>query len=293
MVTRISKIIALLEISMINISNVSFRYFSTQKAILEDFSLQIRKGELVGIVGPTGSGKSTICYLFNGLIPHAFTGDFKGSISVAGLNPEKETVEKMSGYVGLMLQEPSFQMASPFVESEIAFGMENFAVPREEMKRRMDKVTKLLDITHLRKRATANLSEGEKQRVILASILAMEPEILVLDECSSMLDLSSKNKLATTLRELHEDGLTIILTDHDLDFLYSLVSRVLLVNQGEIIADGSPQELLTDIDLLKKNGLIPPFLVSLFHELKEQGLPVTTYPSDYSEAEKILRSWLR
>lgn len=278
---------------MIDISNVSFRYLNSQKAILENFSLQITEGEFVGIVGPTGSGKSTICYLFNGLIPNAFKGYFKGSIRIAGLNPQEETVEKMSELVGLMLQEPSFQIASPFVESEIAFGMENFAIPREEMKRRMKKVTELLGLSHLLKRSTSNLSEGEKQRVILASILAMEPEILVLDECTSMLDLSSKNKLATSLRELHKNGMTIILTGHDLDFLYSLVERVLLVNQGEIVADGSPQELLTDVELLRENGLIPPFLVSLFQDLEREGLSVPNYPTNYSEAEEILKSWLR
>lgn len=279
---------------MIDINNIRFRYSSAEKPILNDFSLQIVKGEFIGIIGPTGCGKSTICYLFNGLIPHLIKGSFQGSVSINGIDTLSSSVGELSQSVGYMLQEPSFQIATPHVKSEIAFGMENMGLPRSEMEARLNFVMDTLNIQHLQDRATSDLSEGEKQRVILASILAMKPEILVLDECSSMLDIASKNKLAVTLKELNKDhNKTIIMIDHDLDYLLSLADRIILINDGQIIADNSIDKILTDVQLLTSNGLIPPEIVKLFDEFKKEGIPVDALPANYKIAEKKIRSWLK
>lgn len=279
---------------MIEINNIRFQYSSADKPILNDFSLHISKGEFIGIIGPTGCGKSTICYLFNGLIPHLIKGSFQGTVSINGINTITASVGEMSKSVGYMLQEPSFQIATPHVRSEIAFGMENLGLPRTEMEKRLNFVLETLNIQHLEDRATADLSEGEKQRVILASILAMKPELLVLDECSSMLDIVSKNKLAITLKGLNRDlGKTIILIDHDLDYLLTLVDRIIFINDGRIIADNSTDKILTNIELLSSNGLQPPEIVKLFNEFKEEGIPVDSLPANYKLAEKKLRSWLK
>ncbi|MHA1442074.1 MAG: energy-coupling factor ABC transporter ATP-binding protein [Candidatus Heimdallarchaeota archaeon] len=279
---------------MIDINNIRFQYSSAEKPILNDFSLQIVKGEFIGIIGPTGCGKSTICYLFNGLIPHLIKGSFQGSVSINGIDTLSSSVGELSQSVGYMLQEPSFQIATPHVKSEIAFGMENMGLPRSEMEARLNFVMDTLNIQHLQDRATSDLSEGEKQRVILASILAMKPEILVLDECSSMLDIASKNKLAVTLKELNKDhNKTIIMVDHDLDYLLSLADRIILINDGQIIADNSIDKILTDVQLLTSNGLIPPEIVKLFDEFKKEGIPVDALPANYKIAEKKIRSWLK
>ncbi|MHA1187729.1 MAG: energy-coupling factor ABC transporter ATP-binding protein [Candidatus Heimdallarchaeota archaeon] len=279
---------------MIDINNIRFQYSSAVKPILNDFSLQIVKGEFIGIIGPTGCGKSTICYLFNGLIPHLIKGSFQGSVSINGIDTLSSSVGELSQSVGYMLQEPSFQIATPHVKSEIAFGMENMGLPRSEMEARLNFVMDTLNIQHLQDRATSDLSEGEKQRVILASILAMKPEILVLDECSSMLDIASKNKLAVTLKELNKDhNKTIIMIDHDLDYLLSLADRIILINDGQIIADNSIDKILTDVQLLTSNGLIPPEIVKLFDEFKKEGIPVDALPANYKIAEKKIRSWLK
>ncbi|MHA1242933.1 MAG: energy-coupling factor ABC transporter ATP-binding protein [Candidatus Heimdallarchaeota archaeon] len=279
---------------MIDINNIRFQYSSAEKPILNDFSLQIVKGEFIGIIGPTGCGKSTICYLFNGLIPHLIKGSFQGSVSINGIDTLSSSVGELSQSVGYMLQEPSFQIATPHVKSEIAFGMENMGLPRSEMEARLNFVMDTLNIQHLQDRATSDLSEGEKQRVILASILAMKPEILVLDECSSMLDIASKNKLAVTLKELNKDhNKTIIMIDHDLDYLLSLADRIILINDGQIIADNSIDKILTDVQLLTSNGLIPPEIVKLFDEFKKEGIPVDALPANYKIAEKKIRSWLK
>ncbi|MHA1211959.1 MAG: energy-coupling factor ABC transporter ATP-binding protein, partial [Candidatus Heimdallarchaeota archaeon] len=203
------------------------------------------------------------------------------------------SVETMSEKVGYMLQEPSFQIASPFVESEITFGMENFAVPVEDMDTRLKIILDKLGITHLRYRATSDLSEGEKQKVVLASILVMNPSILVLDESSSMVDSTSKKELADILTTINSlEGKTIILIDHDLDFIASVASRVLLINNGEIIADGSPSKILTDTELLVENGLTPPTLTTLFQALKDKNLSLKEIPTTYPEALKQLRRFL-
>jgi len=278
---------------MIEITNASFRYLSSPSNILENISLEIADGEFVGIIGPTGCGKSTLCYMLNGLIPHSIKGYFSGSVTVAGKEVMKESVEDMTPYVGYMLQEPSFQIATPNVISEIAFGMENLGVPQEDMKNRIEKVLNLLGISYLRERATASLSEGEKQRVILASILAMESQILVLDECTSMLDLPAKQELATTLVKLNkQEKKTILMIEHDLDFLLEIADRIILINNGQIIADASAAKILTDIDLLKQNNLEPPTIVSLFHEINNRSKNDLTIPESYAQATEELRRLL-
>ncbi|MHA1155185.1 MAG: energy-coupling factor ABC transporter ATP-binding protein [Candidatus Heimdallarchaeota archaeon] len=279
---------------MIDIHKVSFQYLSSSTKIFENISLQIEKGEFVGIIGPTGCGKSTLCYMLNGLIPYSIKGYFSGDVSVSGKKLVDGTVEEMSSVVGYMLQEPSFQIATPNVTSEIAFGMENLGIAREEIVKRLDSVLETLGIDYLRNRATADLSEGEKQRVILASILAMDPQILVLDECSSMLDLPSKLELATTLKQLNkEEQKTVVMIEHDLDYLLELADRIILINNGQIIADGPTAKILTDIDLLRDNDLVPPTIVSLFHEIKKKSKFDVEIPTSYSQATAILGEMLK
>ena len=279
---------------MISIHNVSFKYSKATNPILVNFSLEIKEKEIIGIIGPTGSGKSTICYLLNGLIPHYFKGNFSGSVKVKDRNVKEESVETMSEIIGYMLQEPSFQIASPFVESEITFGMENFALSIEEMDKRLVSVMEKLGITYLREQPTSELSEGEKQKVVLASILAMNPPILVLDESSSMVDSTSKKQLIKILKELNtEEGKTIILVDHDLDFLSQVANRIILINNGSIMSDGSAEKILSDVNLLSENGLHPPSLVSLFNAFKNENLPVKELPTKFEFALGILRGWLK
>ncbi|NHJ03961.1 MAG: ATP-binding cassette domain-containing protein [Candidatus Heimdallarchaeota archaeon] len=279
---------------MISIKNVDFQYFQSPNLVLKNISLEIEEGEFIGIIGPTGCGKSTLCYLLNGLIPHTMKGYFEGNVTIMGRNTRNETIDALSNFVGYMLQEPSFQIVTPNVESEIAFGMENLGIERETMRERIDKITQILGIKHLLKRVTSDLSEGEKQRVILASILALEPRLLVLDECSSMLDLGSKQELAKTLRQLNKkQGKTIVMIEHDLDFLLDLVDRIILINGGKIIADGSTSEILTNSELLIQNDLVPPILIQLFNDFKENLLQVKKIPSSYLEATEILRGWLK
>jgi len=277
---------------MIELTNITFRYAGAKNPILKELSLAIAEGESVGIIGPTGSGKSTLCYLFNGLIPHHFVGKFQGTVIVAQRDVAEETIERMSEIVGYMLQEPSLQIASPFVESEITFGMENFGFSFEHMDKRLNEVIEELGLTHLRHRATADLSEGEKQKVVLASILAMDPPILVLDESSSMVDSTSKKELVRILNDLRTRKKTLILIDHDLDFLAKIVDRVLVLNKGTLVADGETTEILTDNQLLLENGLVPPTFPNFFNVFQERNLLKEQLPLTLPQAVKIAQRWL-
>lgn len=277
---------------MIEIDNVSFKYRQSEDYVFEKISFKATQGEFIGIIGPTGSGKSTLCYLFNGLIPHYFQGKLTGSVKINSKDIQEESVESMSEIIGYMLQEPSLQIASPFVESEITFGMENFQLPVDIMKQRLDSIVKKLGLVHLRERTTSELSEGEKQKVVLASILVMKPSILVLDECSSMVDTTSKNELAKILRDYNTLGNTIILIDHDLDFITNTTKRVLLINNGNIVADGPTRKIMTDSKLLRENGLVPPTLTNIFTKLKDKALAIDEIPIGIEESVEILGRWI-
>lgn len=279
---------------MIEINDISFRYLTSKEKIFENISLRISKGEFVGIIGPTGCGKSTLCYTINGLIPHSIKGFFTGTITVNGINIVESSVEELSSHIGYMFQEPSFQIATPSVISEIAFGMENIGIAKEEMTTRIESVLDLLGIAHLKNRATASLSEGEKQRVVLASILAMRPQILVLDECSSMLDLPAKQELARTLKTLNKvENKTIVMIEHDLDFLLEVADRIILINEGKIIADGPTAEVLLDRELLLDNDLQPPAIVKLFHEINTNSKKKISFPTSYAQATEFLGGFLK
>jgi energy-coupling factor transport system ATP-binding protein len=171
--------------------------------------------------------------------------------------------------------------------------MENLQVPQEEMRKRIGAISQQLNIEHLLQRSTGGLSEGEKQKVIFASILAMQPEVLILDEASSMIDLVSKHSLRNTLQEIQqEQDKTILMVDHDLDLLLSLVDRIVVFNEGKIVADGPAEKILTNYELLEETDLVAPTIVSLFQQLQDKGYPITDIPSNYTEALELLRGWL-
>jgi len=201
----------------VEIRNVSYRYPGRKEYALKNFNLTVEEGEFVLVKGPSGSGKSTVCRLMNGLIPNYFGGEIRGSVNVGGLDVGAHTVAEMSGRVGLVFQDPENQIIMSKVEGEIAFGLENMMLSSKEIRERIRWVAQRLGITNLLSRGTEKLSGGEKQRVVLASVLAMRPRILVLDEPSSQLDPEGRRGLFRLLASLKDDGLTVIIVEHNID----------------------------------------------------------------------------
>ena len=220
---------------------------------------EVRAGEYVGVVGPNGGGKSTLVRLLNGLlIPSS------GAVRIADRDPAAEPFE-VRRKVGVLFQNPENGLVAPFVEDDVAFGLENLGVPREEMRERVDHALRATGLAGYERREPHTLSGGEKQRVALAGLLAVEPGVLVLDEPTSMLDAAGRREVLERLERLRKVK-TVVHVTHHLEELLD-ADRVLILNGGRLMADVSPQRLFSEADLMRENRLVPPPLLRLSSEL--------------------------
>ena len=275
---------------MISFNNYSFQYKDSNKPALKDINLQVGKGEFVGIIGPSGAGKSTLLSSINGIVPHYFTGDFYGSIIVCGLDTVDNGCVALSRHVGSVLQDPEAQIVTAYVEDEIAFSLENFNVPTDEIEKRITEALELSGISHLRNRDTAGLSGGQKQRVAVASAIALRPDILVLDEPTSELDpLGSKMIFETLARLNSEYNMTIVIVEQKIMLLSHYSKRMITMVDGEIKTDMSTIETLRQSWRLIEMGINCPRVVSLARMLEEAGLYGGEYPRTVDEAANMVR----
>lgn len=243
---------------IVEMERVSFTYNVDKGPVLRDISLRIARGEWVSIVGRNGSGKSSLVRLLNGLLTAS-----AGRIVIGGLPLDSDQIPLVRQQIGYVFQNPDNQFVGLSVLDELAFGLENLGLDRSVMQERVKRYAEQLQITHLLDRHPGQLSGGQKQRVAVASILAMEPEIIVLDEATSMLDEKSKTELLALFRELKASGrYTIIAVTHDTEEMLAS-DRLLALADGTIAAQGAPQELLVQDELMAACGIRPPFLLRL------------------------------
>ena len=267
---------------MIRFDHLSFTYPGAVAPALNDISLELPEGELILVIGPSGSGKSTLLRCINGLVPHFSGGALAGNVRVHGLDPVTATPKVLSSQVGFVFQDPEAQFVMDRVEDEIAFALENAAMPPQEMRVRVEETLDLLDLEPLRGRTLKTLSGGERQRVAIAAALALRPRILVLDEPTSQLDPKSAEDVLNALVRLNSDlGLTILLAEHRLERVLPFVDRVIYLPEhgGPILSD-EPRTVLSQIDLA------PP-LVRLGKALDWKPLPLTI-----KEGLRFSRGWL-
>jgi energy-coupling factor transport system ATP-binding protein len=255
---------------MIHLDHLSYAYPGASDRALSDISLDIGEGEFTLVAGPSGSGKSTLLRVLNGLVPHFTGGSISGSATVSGHDPIAEGPQALSRIVGFVFQDPESQFVVDRVEDEIAFALENAAVPPTEMRLRVEEVLHLLDLTALRDRPLDTLSGGEKQRVAIATALAFRPRILALDEPTSQLDPQAAEDVLQALVRLNQDlGLTIVIAEHRLERILPHVDRMVYLSEsGDGVVTGSPRRVLQQMDLT------PP-LVTLAKELGWEPLPLT------------------
>ena len=239
--------------------NVRFKYSGSERWALDGLSLDVEKGEFVSVLGCNGAGKSTLCLLLNGLIPHAIHGELQGNVEVFGTDVTKKTVAELSTQVGIVFQEPESQLFCMSVEEEVAFGPENLAVPREEIRERVEWALDLVGMSGYNDRSPFSLSGGQKQRVAIAAALSMRPEMLVLDEPAYALDPVGRTELYQFLRELKvRHGMTVLLAERDAEEAALFSDKIVLMKDGRQVAAGTPREMLHDPDKLRAMGIVPP-----------------------------------
>jgi energy-coupling factor transport system ATP-binding protein len=247
----------------LDIKGLSYSYNSITP-VIDDLSLSIHQSEWVAIVGPNGSGKSTLAKLMIGLLKPSL-----GDIRVDGTLLTKESVYEIRRKIGIIFQNPDNQFVGVTVKDDIAFGLENLQVPYEDMIQRIETYSKVVEMDHLLHKEPSALSGGQKQRVAIAGSLAMQPELMIFDESTSMLDPKGKKTILDTLIKLHKSGKTILTITHDLkETLHA--DRIIVMHQGKILTSGSPKSVLQDVSVLKKAKLtlLEPFKLSAFLNAK-------------------------
>lgn len=278
--------------AIIETKNLTYTYPGATKPSINDVSIKVEKGEFVLITGPSGCGKTSLCRCFNGLIPHFYQGELKGEISVAGIDPLKRHTYEMAKHVGLVFQNPENQLFALSIEKDVAFGLENNGVPRDEMRKRVDWALNQTGIYDIRERSPHEISGGQQQRVAIAAVLAMQPEIIVLDEPTSFLDPLSAEKIFEVIYNLNrEQGITVILVEHRLDLTAKYTNHLIVMDEGKVRLEGNPHDIL-NTDETRLIGVGIPKATLLHQMLKKDGLNLgnTTPLSSEELAEQLLEA---
>ncbi|WP_339217490.1 energy-coupling factor ABC transporter ATP-binding protein [Ornithinibacillus sp. FSL M8-0202] len=262
----------------IEFRNVSFRYGEEQPWVLENVSFEIYQDEWVAIIGHNGSGKSTIAKLMNGLLYPQ-----EGEILINGMPVNDEHVWEIRKQVGMVFQNPDNQFVGTTVQDDVAFGMENRGVPREEMVTKIDEVLKAVRMEDYRLTEPHRLSGGQKQRVAIASVLAIQPAVLILDEATAMLDPKGRKEIMRTVSDIQaKNEISLITITHDLQEVVQ-AERVIVMNSGKVWKEATPREVFAKKDELRKIGLDVPYIALLADELKRNGLEISTEPLNHEE----------
>lgn len=278
---------------MIEIKDFSFCYKGSDTKAIDGLNLTIQQGEFVGITGNSGAGKSTLTYALSGIVPHHFTGDFYGAVKINGLDTVEVSIEKLAEYVGEVFQDIDSQMVSSVVEDEILFGLENFGLSHDEIGQRLEQVLTMLKISDLRHRQISSLSGGQKQKVAIAAILAMEPEIIVLDEPTGELDPESTVMIFEILQKLNREyGKTVIIVEQKIMMLSQYTDRMIVMEEGKAVYDGPSKEIMEHVDLFDTLGISVPRVVRLGVTLREEGLYQGAIPTDVDGAEVMVKEVL-
>lgn len=270
--------------SIIDVKNLSFRYKESQEYYdVKDITFHVKRGEWLSIVGHNGSGKSTTIRLIDGLLEAE-----SGEIVIDGQRLTEENVWNIRRQIGMVFQNPDNQFVGATVEDDVAFGLENQGLSRQEMKKRVEEALDLVGMLDFKKREPARLSGGQKQRVAIAGVVALRPAILILDEATSMLDPEGRRELIETVKGIRKDyDMTVISITHDLEEV-AMSDRVLVMKKGEIESTSSPRELFSRNDL-DQIGLDDPFSNQLKHSLSQNGYDL---PENYlTESELEDKLW--
>jgi len=264
--------------TLITIRNFTYRYPAVAEGestvtALEGINLEIAAGEFLGVTGTTGSGKSTLCLALNGLVPHATGGVIAGDVTVGDWNTKRVKVPRMATRVGVVFQDPESNLVGLNVEDEVAFGAENLGVPVEEIAERVDWALSVVGMSAERFRSANQLSGGQKQRVAIAAVLAMRPEVLVLDEPTAQLDPRGKFEVASAIETLRREqgrGVTVVMVEQDAELLAQFADRVIVLDEGHIVAEGTPRDVFWRVAELEARGVSVPQIAEVAARINQQ-----------------------
>ena len=275
---------------MIKIQSLTFRYEDAKADALHDISLTIPDGTFLGIIGPAGAGKTTIAQCMSGIIPHTVRGDFYGSVVIDGLDTADSRLTDLSRLASTVFQDVESQIISTVVEDELLYGLENFGVPAEEIEERLTFALTRTGIASLRHRTISSLSGGQRQKVAIASLIALRPRILILDEPTGELDPGSSRQIFELLRDLNRNyGITVVVVEQKIMLLCEFAERLAVMNQGRIIREGKVREVLGNIAELEEIGVNCPRVArfsTLLGERTGQAVPVCVNVEEAEEAAR-------
>ncbi len=274
--------------ALIEWHDFSFKYLGTESLALNKINLSIEAGEYVVITGPSGCGKTTLCRTINALVPQFHRGYIAGDVIVDSKNTREHSVAEMATTVGLVFQNPANQLVTLNVMRELAFGPENLGVPPDEIRERVEELISLFGLEDLRDKHPHEMSGGEQQRVALAATLALRPKILVADEPTSNLDPQSAEQILRFVADLNRQGMTVVLVEHRLDLVARDATRIVLMNEGSVVADGPPREVLT-MDICRKIGVGVPKAVELYLRLAKRGIRLREVPLTSDEVARLVQ----
>ncbi len=240
----------------IEVENVSFSY--TDRKVLKDVNFKIEDGEFVGLVGSTGCGKTTLAYCLNGLIPNSIRGKFSGKVTVEGLSTKEHEVSEIARNVGLVFQDPDWQIFNLTIKDEVAFSLKNLKL--DKIEKRIKNALNIVGLNGYENEDPNKLSQGQKQKLCIASVIVNEPRIIILDEPTSQLDYKNTEIIHKILKKLNKMGTTVLIIEHDTDWIAEYADRVLIMNDGRIVDDGPTYKIFSKVKLLKKLGIKIPRL---------------------------------
>lgn len=252
--------------------NLSFTYPDGTQA-LKNINIEIEKGEKVAIIGPNGAGKSTLFSHFNGL-----TEPTSGCVKIEDkpISFEKDELLKVRQKVGIVFQDPNDQLFAPTVKEDIAFGPMNLGLSYNEVEKRVEDALKMVGMENYEDKTPHHLSGGQQKRIAIAGIIAMKPELMILDEPTAGLDPDGVEKVLNIMNQLNEEGMTLIISSHDIDMISKYADKIFVLYNGEIIESGNKNKIFSDMELLKKAHLRTPITTEILYNLKESGLNVNT-----------------
>lgn len=271
------------------LKNVSYQYPLEEKEVVRDFTYCFEQGKVYGLIGENESGKTTLCNIIRGFIPELYRGKLEGEILINGRKINSYDSGELASIVGYSFQNPFVQISGvkDNVYEEIAYGMENIGVPRDQMIKRVNELVKMFHLEELVDKNPYELSGGQKQRVALASMIALDPEVVIMDEPTSQLDPKSTEDIFEIVNILKKQGKTIILIEHKIDLVAEYCDSILLMHQGELVMHGDAKDVLTDSKVLEYGGQLPQIVLYFLKQgkLKENEIPLTVKEA----VEKIVK----